>query len=119
MPFGAGTVAAQAVGAALRVDPRPYAVGSIADTFAAYPHIGAVLPAMGYSDEQLAELEATINATECDVVITGTPIDLARLIRSRHPILHATYELRVLGEPSLSTVLAPVVAQARSERVPV
>ena len=114
LPFGAGTVAAQAAGAPMRIDPRPYAVGSIAGVYEQYPHIGAVLPAMGYSDEQLRELEETINAAECDVVVTGTPIDLGRLIRSRHPIRHATYELRELGEPSLETVLAPIVAKAES-----
>jgi predicted GTPase len=117
LPFGAGTVAAQVAGAPMRVDPRPYAVGSIAAVYEQYPHIGAVLPAMGYSDEQLQELEETINATECDVVVTGTPIDLGRLIHSRHPIRHATYELHELGEPSLETVLARLVAQAKSELV--
>jgi predicted GTPase len=109
MPFGAGTVAARAAGAEL-VDPRPLAVGSLADTFASYPHIGAVLPAMGYSAEQRAELEATINAVECDVVVAGTPFDLRRIIDSRHPVLRASYELRVLGEPSLEQVLEPVLA---------
>ena len=85
MPFGAGTVAAREAGAD-PVDPRPYAVGSIAATLERFPHIGPVLPAMGYSAEQLADLDATINATECDAVVTGTPIDLGRLIESRHPI---------------------------------
>jgi len=110
LAFGAGTVAAQAAGAPIRVDPRPYAVGSIAGVYEQFPHIGSVLPAMGYSDEQLRELEATINAAECDVVVTGTPIDLGRLIHSRHPIRHVTYELHELGEPSLQSVLAPIVA---------
>ncbi|HET7556093.1 MAG TPA: cyclic 2,3-diphosphoglycerate synthase [Gaiellaceae bacterium] len=113
LPYGAGTVAAQAAGAPLRVDPRPYAVGSLVDVYERYPHIGSVLPAMGYSDEQLKELEQTINAAECDVVVTGTPIDLGRLIGSRHPIRHATYELHELGEPSLATVLQPVVDRVR------
>jgi predicted GTPase len=108
MAFGAGTVAARASGAS-PVDPRPFAVGSIADTFARYPHIGAVLPAMGYSAEQQAELEATVNAVDCDAVIAGTPFDLKRVIDSRHPVLHAEYELRVLGEPSLEQVLEPVL----------
>jgi predicted GTPase len=109
MPFGAGMVAAQRGGAGVLVDPRPFAVGSIAETFQANPHIGSVLPAMGYSDEQLRELEETINAVECDVVITGTPIDLTRLIRSRHPIRHATYELEEIGKPNLADVLEPIV----------
>ncbi len=112
MPFGAGTVAARQAGAADLADPRPYAVGSIAETFRAYPAIGTVLPAMGYGDEQLAELEATIEAVDCDVVVTGTPIDLGRLIRTRHPIRHATYELHEIGQPTLREVLAPVVARA-------
>ena len=85
MPFGAAAVAAGSEGARIRVDPRPTAVGSIAEVYDDYPHIGAVLPAMGYGDEQLADLEATINATDCDVVVTGTPIDLGRLIDSPPP----------------------------------
>ena len=117
LPFGAGTVAAQAAGAPMRIDPRPYAVGSIAEVYERYPHIGAVLPAMGYSPGQLQELEQTINAADCDVVVTGTPIDLARLISSRHPIRHATYELHELGEPSLETVLQPVVDRVQSALV--
>ncbi|HSL64612.1 MAG TPA: cyclic 2,3-diphosphoglycerate synthase [Gaiellaceae bacterium] len=113
MPFGAGTVAAQAARVGMRVDPRESAVGSLRDVYEQYPHMGAVLPAMGYSDEQLRELEETINAVECDAVITGTPIDLARLIRSRHPIRHATYELEELGEPTLAQVLQPLITAAR------
>jgi predicted GTPase len=113
MPFGAGTVAARQAGAADFVDPRPYAVGSIADTFRKYPSIGAVLPAMGYGDEQLRELEATIEAVEADVVVSGTPIDLARLIRTRHPIRRATYALREIGQPTLVEVLEPIVVRAR------
>jgi predicted GTPase len=71
-----------------------------------------VLPAMGYSDEQLHELEQTINATDCDVVVSGTPVDLTRLIDSRHPVRHATYELDEIGEPTLTEVLAPIIARA-------
>ena len=112
MPFGAGMVAAQRGGAGVLIDPRPFAVGSIADVFQAYPHIGSVLPAMGYSDEQLRELEETIDAAECDLVISGTPVDLTRLIRTRHPVRHATYELEEVGEPRLADLLAPVVRQA-------
>jgi predicted GTPase len=112
MPHGAGLVAATRGGAGLIVDPRPYAVGSIAETFDRYPHIGSVLPAMGYSSEQLHELEQTIDAVECDVVVAGTPIDLARLVRSRHPIRRATYELEELGQPALADVLAPIVERA-------
>jgi predicted GTPase len=107
MPFGAGTVAARQGGALELVDPRPYAVGTIADVLAKYPEVDS-LPAMGYSPDQLAELEATINAASCDVVITGTPIDLGRLIHSTHPIRHARYELHELGSPTLEQVLAPL-----------
>jgi predicted GTPase len=113
MPFGAGTVAARQAGAATLVDPRPYAVGSIKETLDRFAHIGAVLPAMGYSDAQLRDLEATINAAECDVVVTGTPIDLGRLIDSTHPIRHATYELRQVEGQPLEELLAPIVASAR------
>jgi len=116
MAYGAGTVAAERAGAAERVDPRPFAVGSIAETLSRYPHIGRVLPAMGYSDQQLHELEQTINAVDCDVVVTGTPIDLGRLIRSRHPLRHVTYELKEIGEPTLAEVLAPIVERVREKR---
>ena len=109
MPFGAGMVAAQRGGAGALVDPRPYAVGSIADTYERYPHIGSVLPAMGYSDDQLSELEQTINSTDCDVVVSATPVDLTRLLDSRHPVRHATYELEEIGAPTLTDVLAPIV----------
>jgi predicted GTPase len=112
MPFGAGLVAARRAGAATIVDPRPYAVGSIAEVLAGWPQLANVLPAMGYSDEQLHELEATINAADCDVVVTGTPIDLGRLIRSRHPIRHAVYELEEIGRPELADVLEPIFERA-------
>ena len=111
MAYGAGLVAARHAGAASFVDPRPYAAGSIAHTFAAYPHLEQVLPAMGYSDEQLRELEQTIAATPCDVVVSGTPIDITRLIDSPHPVRHASYELEELGSPTLSDVLQPILAR--------
>ena len=114
MPFGAGTVAAQQGGMRVQVDPREWAVGSIAQTFDRYRHIGPVLPAMGYSTEQLQELEATINAADCDVVVAGTPVDLARLIHCRHPIRQASYELHELGEPTIEQALAPIIARAQS-----
>jgi predicted GTPase len=110
MPFGAGTVAARQGGALELVDPRQFAVGSIADVLERYPHLHS-LPAMGYSPDQLAELEATINASGCDLVVTGTPIDLGRLIDSNVPIRHARYELREIGEPTLADVLAPLGAR--------
>jgi predicted GTPase len=112
MPFGAGAVAARSA-QATQVDPRPYAVGSIAETLARYPHIDKVVPAMGYSDEQLHDLERTINAVDCDAVLAGTPIDLRRLVDSRHPIRSVTYSLQEVGQPRLANVLAPIVERAR------
>ena len=114
MPFGAGTVAARQANA-IPVDPRPYAVGSIAETLAQFPHTDKVVPAMGYSDAQLRDLRATIDSIDCDAVIAGTPVDLRRLIDSRHPIREVTYALEELGEPRLADVLAPIVAQARQK----
>ena len=118
MPFGAVLVAARNAGAAKIVDPRPYAVGSLRQVFADWPQLQNVLPAMGYSQTQLRDLETTINAVPCDVVVTGTPIDLSRLIESRHPIRHVRYDLEEVGEPTLEAVLEPVIAQATSEREP-
>jgi predicted GTPase len=114
VPTGAGTVAARRGGARAQVDPRAWAVGSIAETYARYPHIGPVLPAMGYSDEQLGELEYTINAADCDVVIAGTPIDLGRLLRCRHPVRQVSYELREIDEPTLEQALEPIIARHRA-----
>jgi len=112
MPFGAGTVAARQGGAAELIDPRPYAVGSIADTFARYPGIGAALPAMGYGDQQLADLGATAAAVECDVVIVGTPMDLARVVDLGHPSRRVSYDLREIGSPTVADVLKPFMAAA-------
>jgi len=113
MAFGAGTVAALREGAGELVDPRPSARGAIADVFAAYPHLGRVLPAVGYSDEMLHDLEATIDATDADVVVTGTPIDLGRLIATRHPIRHARYALHEVGRPTLTDALSPLLRLLR------
>jgi predicted GTPase len=113
MPYGAGTVAARQAGVKTLVDPRPYAVGSIAETFEKFSQIGSVLPAMGYGDDQLRELEATINATDCDAVITGTPMNLARLIDIKHPVRHATYAYADDGQPTLADALAPFVETHR------
>jgi predicted GTPase len=117
MPFGAGLVAARQAGAARIADPRPAAVGSLRAVFERWPQLTNVLPAMGYSDEQLHELEQTINGVECDVVVTGTPMDLGRLIDSRHPIRHVRYELEEIGHPTIEDVLAPVVTKAAHEPV--
>jgi predicted GTPase len=107
MPFGAGTVAARQAGAGTLVDPRPYAVGSLRDTFATFPAIGPVLPAMGYGDLQVKELEETIQRTECDVVVTGTPMDLTRVLTAGHPVRACSYVLQEVGTPTLREVLAP------------
>ena len=93
MPFGAGVVAARLNGAAEIVDPRPWAVGEIADTFDMYPDIGPLLPAMGYGDAQIRDLETTVNAVECDLVIVATPIDLTRLVTITKPHMHVAYGL--------------------------
>jgi len=107
MRYGAGAIAARKFGAAEVVDPREYAVGSIRDTFARYPHLSAVLPAMGYGDQQIRELEATINATPCDVVLVATPVDLRRVARLEVPALRVGYELQEIGRPNLEDVLRP------------
>jgi predicted GTPase len=110
MAYGAGEVAARQAGASELVDPRPSAVGSLKETFRKYHHIGTVLPAMGYGVDQLRELEETINAADCDVVVTGTPMDLGRLIDVKHPVLHATYALADHAHPTLAETLAPFIA---------
>jgi predicted GTPase len=106
MPAGAGELAARGLGATL-VDPRPHAVGSLRETFAAYPHLGSVLPAMGYGPEQIRDLAATIDAVPCDLVLLGTPVDLARVLRVRHPVARVRYEMEeVAGGPSFEELLA-------------
>jgi predicted GTPase len=106
MRYGAGVVAARRYGAAAVVDPRPYAVGTIALTFEAYPGIGELLPAMGYGGQQIRDLEATIAQTPADLVLVATPIDLRRLIRIDRPALRVRYELQEIGKPDLEDVLA-------------
>ncbi len=115
MKIGAGTVLARKLGAAALVDPRPYAVGTIADTFKKYPAIGILLPAMGYGDQQVKDLEATIDRADADVVVIGTPIDLNRVIRITKPTARVRYELQEIGQPTLQTVLAPLVERARKD----
>ena len=105
MRFGAGTIAARRYGAAELVDPRPYTVGHIAESFRLYPHIGALLPAMGYSKEQLKDLETTINRTDCEAVVVATPIDLRRVIKINKPSTRVHYELQEIGEPTLEGIL--------------
>jgi predicted GTPase len=105
MRFGAGTIAARRYGAAELVDPRPYTVGHIAESFRLYPHIGALLPAMGYSKEQLKDLETTVNRTDCEAVVVATPIDLRRVIKINKPSTRVHYELQEIGEPTLEGIL--------------
>jgi predicted GTPase len=109
MPYGAGVVAAQKFGALELVDARPFAVGSLRETFDRYPHLKKVLPAVGYSAEQIEELEATINATECDLVVSATPVDLSQLISIGKALIRVRYEYQGIGHPTLEDVLAPVL----------
>jgi predicted GTPase len=105
MKYGAGVVAAERFGAAELVDPRPYAVKSIAATYQKYPDIGILLPAMGYGDKQVKDLEDTINRAKCDLVVIATPIDLLKIIKINKPSVRVFYDLQELGEPNLMTVL--------------
>jgi len=107
MKFGAGIVAAEKFGATEIVDPRPWITGTIAETFESYPDIGKLLPAMGYGEQQIKDLEATINAADCDVVIIGTPIDLRRLLHIEKPSVRVTYNLKETGRPMVANVLEP------------
>jgi predicted GTPase len=105
MKFGAGIVAAHKYGAKAIIDPRPWTVGTITETFKKYPGIGTLLPAMGYGDRQVKDLATTINKVPCDVVVIGTPIDLNRIIKIRKPTVRVTYELQEIGKPDLEQVL--------------
>jgi predicted GTPase len=105
MKYGAGVMAAMKYGAASLVDPRPFTVGTITETFKKYPEIGTLLPAMGYGDQQVKDLEETINKTDCDLVIVATPIDLRRLVKLSKPALKVAYELEEIGRPKLVDVL--------------
>jgi predicted GTPase len=105
MPYGAGVIAATKYGASEIIDPRPFAVGSIAQTFQKFTHLDRVLPAMGYGKEQTDELAQTINKADCDLIISATPIDLSRLIKTDKKILHIRYELEETGSPNLEEVL--------------
>jgi len=106
MTYGAGVVAAMRMGAEELVDPRPWAAGRLAETFEKYPEIGTLLPAMGYGAEQVADLEKTINAVDCDAVVIGTPIDLNRIVKIRKPTVRVKYELQEIGQPNLEQLLA-------------
>ena len=105
MKIGAGVVAARKFGASELVDPRPFTVGKLSETFEIYPNIGTLLPAMGYGEEQLRDLETTINSSDCDAVVIGTPIDLNRVINIKKPNTRVYYDLQEIGEPNLEGVL--------------
>jgi predicted GTPase len=113
MTYGAGIVAAERFGAAEVVDPRPYAVGALAETLAKYPALGPLLPAMGYGDAQIADLEATLNAMPADLVLAATPIDLTRVLHPVLPVVRVRYELEEVAGERLEDLLAPIVAMAR------
>ena len=105
MTYGAAHVAARQFGAAEIVDPRPYAVGTIRGVFEKYRHLTDILPAMGYGDQQVRDLQATIDAVPCDLVLVGTPFDLSRLIKTRHPMMRVSYSLDQAATAALSGVL--------------
>ena len=113
MSFGAGVLAARKFGAAELVDPRPFAVGSIKQAFSMYPHIGPLLPAMGYGPQQIHELEETIKRIPCDLVLVATPVDLSRVMAIRTPISRVTYEFEEVGKPDLAEVLEDVLVKAK------
>ncbi|MRR21266.1 GTPase, partial [bacterium] len=105
MKIGAGVVAARKFGAAELIDPRPFTVGKLTETFEKYPNIGTLLPAMGYGEQQLRDLETTINNTDCDAVVIGTPIDLNRIIKIKKPSTRVWYDLQEIGSPNLEEVI--------------
>jgi len=109
MKYGAGVVAAKKHGVAKMIDPRPYAVGTIAGTFKKYPGIGVLLPAMGYSDQQIKDLQATINKTPCDMYVVGTPIDLRRLVKFPKPAVRVGYDLKEISKPDLTVAIKKVI----------
>ena len=105
MPYGIGAIAAEKLGASEIIDPRPYAVGSITDAYKKYAHLGPILPALGYGEHQIRELEETINKAPCEVVVVGTPIDLRKLIKINKPAVYVRYELQEVGSPNLKEIL--------------
>jgi len=118
MLYGAGVIAARRHGAREIVDPRPWLVGSLVDTFNQYPGIGALLPAMGYSNEQIRDMERSINATECDVVVIATPIDLRRLMKIKHPTVRVGYELQEIGTPTLHDAIVGALSRLAKGNAP-
>lgn len=116
MEYGAGVISARTFGAAEIVDPRPYAVGSIRETYHQYPKIGTVLPAMGYSENQIRDLEATANAAVCDLVIFATPINLTRILKISKPTVRVRYEYKDAASPTLAEVLKEKVRDLKKKR---
>jgi predicted GTPase len=114
LAYGAGSIAAERYGARERVDPCPYAKGALTETLCAYPALHRVLPAMGYSQQQMADLEATINAVPCDTVVFGTPIDLRHVLNLRHPAVRVRYEVEEIGQPTLADVLPTPLVKKQS-----
>ncbi|MDI6847021.1 MAG: cyclic 2,3-diphosphoglycerate synthase [Candidatus Bathyarchaeia archaeon] len=113
MPYGAATIIAKRLGAGEIVDPKPYAVGSIKETYKKYTHLGAILPAVGYGEKQIAELKETTDRTPCDVVVIGTPIDLRRVMTIEKPTVRVNYELKVLGPVSLEQILEKFLQRSK------
>jgi predicted GTPase len=111
MRYGAGYVAAKKYGAKELIDPRPFAVGSIVSTYNKYNHLDVILPAMGYGDKQIRELEETINNSDADVVVIGTPIDLRRVMKINKPAVRVRYELQEIGEPTFEEILKDFLAK--------
>ena len=117
MKLGAGTLAAQKFGAAEMIDPRPFLVGELKDTFEQYPDIGILLPAMGYGEQQLKDLEATINKSDADSVIIGTPIDLSRVIDIKKPNTRVFYDLQSIGSPDLESVISEFLTKQKKDQI--
>jgi len=109
MKFGAGYIAAKKFGARKIIDPRKYALGSIKNAYSKYPHLGPILPALGYGQKQMKELERTINRIPADIVIVGTPIDIAKFFRIKKPVARITYELKDIKGPSIRKLVASVL----------
>jgi len=113
MKIGAGVVAARRFGAAEMVDPRDSAVGKLAETFRIYPNIGRLLPAMGYGEQQMKDLSATIEKTDCDSVVIATPIDLERVIKISKPCARVEYSLQEIGQPNVDDVIKDFIAKIK------
>jgi len=116
MKIGAGIVAARRYGASQIVDPRPYAVGRLAETYRIYPDIGTLLPAMGYGDQQIKDLAATIDKADCDSVVIATPIDLGRIIKINKPNTRVEYALQEIGKPDMEEMLEPIIKKAKGAK---